>query len=173
MAHISHPTLQNVADLFNIAPVGLQFTLKAGTLPADTFSVIRFDLVERYNELFELDVLLMSPEPSVNFGAVLDNLAEFSIWQNGECIRTVTGMATAFEQGDTGFHQTAYRICIQPALWRLTQRRNSRIFQQQDIETILTTLLKEGHVPAYSFVFTTTLCGRRDIFLCPAKRRWV
>lgn len=79
MAHISHTDLRNAADLFNIAPVGLQFTLKAGTLPVETFSVIRFDLVERYNELFELDVLLMSPNPSINFGAVLDNLAEFSI----------------------------------------------------------------------------------------------
>lgn len=154
MAHISHTDLRNAADLFNIAPVGLQFTLKAGTLPVETFSVIRFDLVERYNELFELDVLLMSPNPSINFGAVLDNLAEFSIWQNGECLRTVTGMATVFEQGDTGFHKTAYRICIQPSLWRLTQRRNSRIFQQKNIETILTTLLKEGHVPAYTFNFT-------------------
>lgn len=154
MTYIKQSFSKPLRELFNITPTGLQFTLQAGTLPANTFSVISFDFIESYSELFELDVLLTSPDPSINFDAVLDNLAEFSIWQDGELLRQITGMATAFEQGDTGFHQTSYRVRIQPSLWRLTQRRNSRIFQQRDIENILTTLLKEGHVPAYTFEFT-------------------
>ena len=35
----------------------------------------------------------------------LDNQATLSIWRNGELLRSVSGMVSSFEQGDSGFRQ--------------------------------------------------------------------
>ncbi|WP_205634822.1 type VI secretion system tip protein TssI/VgrG, partial [Photorhabdus namnaonensis] len=44
-----------------------------------------------------------------------------------------------------------YDMTIRPDMWRATLRQNARIFQQQDIKTILTTLLKENGVRDVAF----------------------
>ena len=138
--------------LFKRSPSGLQFTLKAGSLPPTTFSVISFHVESRYNSLYCLDVAVSSPNPSVSAGAVLDGRAVLTIWQDGEAQQTFTGMVGDFEQGDSGFRLTHYRLKIYPDLWRTTLRHNSRIFQQKDIQTILSTILSENRVADYAFL---------------------
>ena len=138
--------------LFKRSPSGLQFTLKAGSLPPTTFSVISFHVESRYNSLYCLDIAVSSPNPSVSAGAVLDGRAVLTIWQDGEAQQTFTGMVGDFEQGDSGFRLTHYRLKIYPDLWRTTLRHNSRIFQQKDIQTILSTILSENRVADYAFL---------------------
>ena len=141
-----------LSSLLGSAPSGLQFTLEAGGLPAETFSVISFDAKSRYSELYCIELVVSSQNPAIDPSSVLDNRAVLSIWQNGEKLQTLAGMVTYFEQGDSGFRLTHYRLHIQPDLWRATLRRNSRIFQQKDIQTILSTILSENKVADYAFV---------------------
>ena len=125
---------------------GLQFTLTTSGLPDDTFVVVDFTLSEHYSTPYELHVGLASADPAVDFAAVLDQDAALHIWREGELQRSISGMVESMEQGDTGFHQTRYRMTLRPSLWRTTLRRNSRIFQQQSIEDIISTLLKEDGI---------------------------
>ena len=141
-----------LSSLLGSSPSGLQFTLEAGSLPAETFSVISFDAKARYSELYCIELAVSSQNPAIDPSSVLDNRAVLSIWQNGEKLQTLAGMVTYFEQGDSGFRLTHYRLHIQPDLWRATLRRNSRIFQQKDIQTILSTILSENKVADYAFV---------------------
>ncbi|WP_081758423.1 type VI secretion system tip protein VgrG [Chania multitudinisentens] len=134
-------------------PSGLQFTLTAVGLPPQTFVVVDFSLSEMYSSPFVLNVGLASADPAVDFAAVLDQDATLFIWREGVLQRSVTGMVASFEQGDTGFHQTRYSMVIRPALWRTSLRRNSRIFQQENIESIITTLLKENGINEFAFAF--------------------
>ncbi|MGJ0635964.1 type VI secretion system tip protein TssI/VgrG [Xenorhabdus bovienii] len=127
-------------------PSGLQFTLTAGGLPPQTFVVTNFTLNESFSQPFSLSVGLASADPAIDFPAVLDRTATLTILQNGIEQRSITGIVSRFEQGNTGLHQTTYQMTIRPDLWRTTLRQNSRIFQQQDIATILTTLLKEHNI---------------------------
>ena len=60
-------------------------------------------------------------------------------------------MVSSFEQGDSGFRQTFYRMEINPELWRLGLRRNSRIFQNESPIDILQSLLTENGVTQYRF----------------------
>ncbi|WP_319927724.1 type VI secretion system tip protein VgrG [Xenorhabdus littoralis] len=124
-------------------PSGLQFTLTAGGLPPQTFVVTDFTLTEGFSQPFSLSVGLASADPAIDFPAVLDRSATLTILQEGVEQRSITGMVARFEQGNTGLHQTTYQMTVRPDLWRTTLRQNSRIFQQQDISTIVTTLLKE------------------------------
>ncbi|CDG19895.1 VgrG [Xenorhabdus poinarii G6] len=139
--------LQKVGELLGLSvPSGLQFTLTAGSLPPATFVVTDFDLTEGFSQSFSLHVGLASADPAIDFPAVLDRSATLTITQDGIEQRSITGMVARFEQGNTGLHQTTYQMTICPDLWRTTLRQNSRIFQQQDIATILTTLLKEHNI---------------------------
>uniref|UniRef100_UPI000AA3A9D9 type VI secretion system tip protein TssI/VgrG n=1 Tax=Xenorhabdus eapokensis TaxID=1873482 RepID=UPI000AA3A9D9 len=127
----------------NSTPSGLQFTLTVGGLPPQTFVVTDFTLNEHFSQPFQLEVGLASADPAIDFPAVLDRSATLTITQDGIESRSITGMVASFEQGNTGLHQTTYQMSIRPDLWRTTLRQNSRIFQQQDIATIVTTILKE------------------------------
>ncbi|WP_438272210.1 type VI secretion system tip protein TssI/VgrG, partial [Serratia fonticola] len=132
-------------------PSGLQFTLFTANLPPQTFVVVDFSLTEMLSSPFVLNVGLASADPAIDFAAVLDEDATLEIKREGVLQRSITGMVASFEQGDTGLHQTRYSMVIRPALWRTTLRRNSRIFQQQSIENIITTLLKENGITDFAF----------------------
>ncbi|CAI1690741.1 Uncharacterized protein conserved in bacteria [Serratia fonticola] len=132
-------------------PSGLQFTLFTANLPPQTFVVVDFSLTEMLSSPFVLNVGLASADPAIDFAAVLDEDATLVIKREGVVQRSITGMVASFEQGDTGLHQTRYSMVIRPALWRTTLRRNSRIFQQQSIENIITTLLKENGITDFAF----------------------
>ena len=137
---------------FKRPPSGLQFTVTVAGLLPTTFSVINFDFLSRYNDLFCLDVAVSSADSEIDAVAILDKIATLSLWQDGELVQTLSGIVSAFEQGDTGFRLTHYRLQIRPELWRATLRHNSRIFQQKDIQSILSTILAENKVADYAFI---------------------
>ncbi|WP_174866833.1 type VI secretion system Vgr family protein [Pectobacterium polaris] len=130
---------------------GLQFTVKVGALPASTFAVVDFQLSEALNQPFALSLNLASPLPGIDFGAVLDQPCELLVWYEGELQRRVSGIVSAFAQGDTGFRRTRYQAEIRPALWRLGLRTNARLFQAQKPEAIIGALLEESGITDYAF----------------------
>ncbi|URG50296.1 type VI secretion system tip protein VgrG [Pectobacterium quasiaquaticum] len=130
---------------------GLQFTVKVGALPASTFAVVDFQLSEALNQPFALSLNLASALSDVDFGAVLDQPCELLVWYEGELKRRVSGIISAFAQGDTGFRRTRYQAEVRPALWRLGLRTNARLFQAQKPEVIIGTLLEESGITDYAF----------------------
>ncbi|UUT58056.1 type VI secretion system effector VgrG [Aeromonas hydrophila] len=130
---------------------GLQFTVKVGALPESTFVVAEFALDEALNRPFTLRLELASAQPDIDFGAVLDQPCELLVWYNGELQRRVCGVVSDFAQGDSGFRRTRYQLMVQPALWRLSLRQNSRIFQAQKPDEILSILLQEHGITDYAF----------------------
>ncbi|MEB6639476.1 type VI secretion system tip protein VgrG [Aeromonas caviae] len=130
---------------------GLQFTVKVGALPESTFVVAEFALDEALNQPFNLRLALASAQPDIDVGAVLDQPCELLVWYNGEPQRRVCGVVSDFAQGNSGFHRTRYQLMVQPALWRLSLRHNSRIFQAQKPDEILSILLQEHGITDYAF----------------------
>ncbi|WP_421203255.1 type VI secretion system tip protein VgrG [Aeromonas enteropelogenes] len=130
---------------------GLQFTVKVGALPEGTFVVAEFALEEGLNGPFQLRLELASPQSDIDFAAVLDQPCELLVWYNGELQRRVCGVVSDFAQGDSGFRRTRYQLLVQPALWRLSLRHNSRIFQAQKPDEILSILLQEHGITDYAF----------------------
>ncbi|WP_419236351.1 type VI secretion system Vgr family protein [Serratia fonticola] len=132
---------------------GLRFTLSVGDLPPKTFVVAGFTLHEQFSTLFTLELEVASASPNVEFRSILDKTATLTIWRETEVQRIVNGIVTSVEQGDTGLHQTRYRLSVRPALWRAGLRQNSRIFQQQGFQEILETLMKENNIIDYAHAF--------------------
>ncbi|QLK63372.1 type VI secretion system tip protein VgrG (plasmid) [Enterobacteriaceae bacterium Kacie_13] len=135
---------------------GTRFTFTAGTATRDTFAVVSFHLSQCYSELFTLNVVLLSSDPAVGVDKVLDEMATLTIWQGEEIKRRVRGIVTFFEQGDTGKHQTQYRLTIRPYFWRSSQRQNCRSFQNLNIVAILDPLLREMGVLKHDTLFRSS-----------------
>lgn len=106
------------------------------------FEVVAFTLQEGLSQPFHLDIQLSSDNPNVNFGAVLDRPALFTIWRGEQPVRRVHGLISLFNQGDTGFRRTRYRAVVEPTLARAGLRSNWRIFQQQSVPQIIDAVLK-------------------------------
>ncbi len=141
---------------------GLQFTVTVGALSPDTFAVVKFELDEQLNlhlldehgqwaGPFQLAIELASYQANVDVEDVLDQPCELVVWFDGQVQRRISGVVSQFDEGDTGFRRTRYRVEVRPALWRLSLRRNCRIFQHQTPQEIISVLLQEMGIVDYAF----------------------
>ncbi|AQU81417.1 MULTISPECIES: type VI secretion system Vgr family protein [unclassified Halomonas] len=137
---------------------GLQFTL---TLPGvDDIAVMDFTHREALSQPFELIVNLASRDDTLDAAELLDREAALTIWQDGEPLRQIHGVICEFGRGDRGHRRTFYSLVLRPALWRLSLRQNSRIFQKADPFTIINTLCDEQGITDVSFAVTRDLPER-------------
>lgn len=134
---------------------GLRFTLEVDGLPPDAFAVVSFHLNQSLSSLFSLDLSLVSQQfLSLEFAQVLDKMAYLTIWQGDEVQRRVKGVVTWFELGENDKNQMLYSMKVHPPLWRAGLRQNFRIFQNEDIKSILGTMLQENGLTEWSPLFS-------------------
>ncbi|PRY62794.1 Rhs element Vgr protein, partial [Vreelandella songnenensis] len=137
---------------------GLHFTL---TLPGvDDIAVVDFTHREALSQPFELVLNLASRDGSLEAAELLDREATLTVWQDGEVLRQVHGIVSEFGRGDRGHRRTFYSLVLRPALWRLSLRHNSRIFQKVDPLTIINTLCDERGITDVAFAVTRELPER-------------
>ncbi|EFB6362679.1 type VI secretion system tip protein VgrG [Escherichia coli] len=109
--------------------------------------MVSFHLNQSLSSLFSLDLSLVSQQfLSLEFAQVLDKMAYLTIWQGDEVQRRVKGVVTWFELGENDKNQMLYSMKVHPPLWRAGLRQNFRIFQNEDIKSILGTMLQENGV---------------------------
>ncbi|TRM50311.1 type VI secretion system tip protein VgrG [Achromobacter sp. LC458] len=118
------------------------------------FDVIEFTLDEALSETYRLCVELSSFDPAVDFGALLDQPALFTIWRGAVAVRHVHGVVTEFVQGDTGFRRTRYRLVLEPSLARAALCSDWRIYQHLSAPEILADVIKRQGIADYEQVTT-------------------
>ncbi|OKV49556.1 type VI secretion system tip protein VgrG [Escherichia coli] len=134
---------------------GLRFTLEVDGLPPDAFAVVSFHLTQSLSSLFSLNLSLVSQQfLSLEFPQILDKMAYLTVWQGDDVQRRGKGVVTWFELGENDKNQMLYSMKVCPPLWRTGLRQNFRIFQNEDIESILATILKENGVTEWSPLFS-------------------
>ena len=126
-----------------------RYTLDAGE--KHTFDVISFKLTEGLSEPFRLELMLSSFDPNISFSALMDQSVTFTFWQREQPVRYLNGIVTSFGLGKTGFVRTHYQMVMEPALARAAFQSDSRIFQHQNSEKIIRTLLQKNRVEKVSF----------------------
>ncbi|MBE0464322.1 MAG: type VI secretion system Vgr family protein [Halomonadaceae bacterium] len=133
---------------------GLQFTL---TLPgANGIAVVRFTHREALSEPFILSVEFASRIHDLSPSDCLDQAATLTIWQDGEPLRRIHGIVSEFGRGDRGHRRSFYHVEIRPALWRLSLRHNSRIFQDTNPYQAINILASERGITDLGFATTRT-----------------
>ncbi len=114
----------------------------------DSLSVRHFAIREEISGLFEVDVLARSPLEEIDLEGIVDKGAGFGFNSGVNFLTTQsriwTGVCSHMELIQTeSMGLSTYFIKIVPALWRTTQRRNSRIFQHMTIPDIVLKVLGE------------------------------
>ncbi|MFC3285795.1 type VI secretion system Vgr family protein [Litchfieldella rifensis] len=133
---------------------GWQFTLALAGHDALDLAVVDFTHRERLSHPFELSVKFASHNGDLSPAEWLDRQVTLIIWQDGEVLRRVNGIVAEFRRGDRGHRRTHYAVVIRPALWRLSLRHNSRIFQHVSPLTIVNTLCAERGITDVAFAVT-------------------
>ncbi|WBM68868.1 type VI secretion system tip protein VgrG [Buttiauxella sp. WJP83] len=132
---------------------GLRFTLEVDGLAETDTAVLRFHLAQHYSQPFQLNVDIASTLSDLTATDFLEKNATLTVWQGTQTQRTVSGIVTAVTVGENNRWQTGYHLMISPPLWRGGLRQNFRIFQQQDIKSITSTLLSENGITEWTPVF--------------------
>ncbi|EBP4342228.1 type VI secretion system tip protein VgrG [Salmonella enterica] len=125
---------------------GLRFTLQVDGQEADTFAVVNFWLRQNMSAPFVLEVDVASKKFDREAKNLLEKNATLTIYQGQKELRYVKGIVASFAMKENNRLQMLYRFRIYPSLWRCDLRQNFRIFQQEDIKTITSTLLGENGV---------------------------
>lgn len=125
---------------------GLRFTLDvAGQLP-QTFAIVNFSLYLNYSILAELKLDVASKAFNKEAKELLEKKATLTIWQGAKVIYCFSGVIATFSTKESNNWQMLYTLTVKTPLWRCSLRKNNRIFQQENIQSISTTLLNENGV---------------------------
>ena len=112
----------------------------------DGLDVRNFAVQERLSSLFQVNLVAVSENPSIDFDAVVGQPARFTL-HAGTHERFWTGLCNHFEQVRVEPNGVStYQLSIVPALWLLTQRKNHRMFQQISEPDIVLKVLKEWDI---------------------------
>ncbi|BBB24993.1 type VI secretion system Vgr family protein [Amphritea japonica] len=129
---------------------------------AEQFSLLRLEGAEEISSLFEFAIEVVSADGDIDFSTLigqsafvtlLDQTDSASFDLNSESVRHIHGMVARVSLGEQGLHQSSYHITLVPRLWMLKHRKNSRIFQHQNIQQIIDTILAEAGLNADEFRF--------------------
>ena len=120
--------------------------LELDVASSDRLDVRNFAVQERLSSLFQVNLVALSDNPSIDFDAVVGQPARFTL-HAGTHDRFWTGLCNHFEQvrvEPSGL--STYQLSIVPTLWLLTQRKNHRMFQQMSEPDIVLEVLKEWNI---------------------------
>lgn len=134
-------------------------------LGPDALLLERLSGTEALSRPFELKLGLLAEKP-VDFGLVVGRPATVTLTLGNGTLRYFNGIIRRFRQGEwiagpTGVDTfLRYRAELVPALWLLSRRVQSRIFQQKSVPDILKTVLQtDWHLPV-RFQLTWTYPSR-------------
>lgn len=105
-------------------------------LGPDALVLLRFEMREYVDELFEYTVEALSVQEHIDFDTLLGTQAEVSVLAEGDT-RYFTGYVTEAVWTGSGENGYTYRLTLRPWFWLLSQRRTQRIFHDMSPNDIL------------------------------------
>ena len=126
----------------------------ATPLGADYLLINKLTASEGLSKLFNFEVELLHDEgedsgyePTViDVSKILGQAVEITLRQRDGTQRSFAGIVNQFSQGRREHRFSYYYATIVPAVWVLTQRQRSRIFQHQSVPEILRRVLADFDV---------------------------
>jgi type VI secretion system secreted protein VgrG len=131
------------------------------SLPFEGASIESFESVERFSELFSITAVLICQD-EVDFFSYIGQAATITIniddnparYFNGEIVA-----ASFLEWLAVGFR---YEIRLAPKYWRLTRKQNYKIFQSMTALDIVSAVISDSGMSAYTSELQSTTCPSRD-----------
>lgn len=125
---------------------GLRFTLSIDGQEETALAVVDFTLYQQYSRPFVMEVHVASTLFGLTAPDFLEKNTVLTLWQGNTPQRYISGIVTTVARANNDGWQMHYHLTLAPRLWRCGLRQNFRIFQQQDIQAISSTLLTENGI---------------------------
>ena len=132
----------------DLSSAQLAFQVAGGEV--DRFHVVRYCGTEGLCQLYRFEIELVSVETAFAFDDVVGKSAVLSI-NTAQGQRWFHGVISRFEMTGETSGQTYFRTELVPAVWLLTHRYNSRIFQGKTVPEIISDVLIKGGIPSDRF----------------------
>src|SRR5262245_18119009 len=122
-----------------------QMAFKVTGRELDEFQMIRFRGTEGISQLYRFDIDLVAESSDIALAVLVGKSAVLSIFTSvGE--RWFHGLVSRFEMDGETHEQVYFLAELVPALWLLTHRYNSRIFQNKNVKEIITQVFTDAGI---------------------------
>ena len=98
---------------------------------------------EALGQPFVYEVDLLSEDPNLDLSVLLGQPASVALERNDATIRYFHGIVTHFALAGEHGRYIRYRAVLRPWLWLLSNRTNSRIFQNKTVPDVLKAMFRE------------------------------
>ncbi|MCB9661852.1 MAG: type VI secretion system tip protein TssI/VgrG [Polyangiales bacterium] len=111
-----------------------------------TWVVASVDAQQAMNEPYRVDIDLRTDDMTVEGGQLLGQSCALLI-ERGTVQHRLSGVVGSVRTGSTARDQVSVHVRVVPALWGLSQQRDTRIFQDLPVPKILATVLEAALQP--------------------------
>ena len=118
-------------------------------LGEDVLLLTSFEGEEEISRLFSLKVTMMSMETSIKPADIVGQNVTIELYDSDDEACYFNGHVRSFSNQGSGDRGTIYSAQIVPALWFLTRRKDSRIFQEMSVVDILKKVFDEAGMSDY------------------------
>lgn len=139
------PLLDRVQSGSGGAAFAQEFHLAVGVVPAAAFEIAVFQGTEAMSDLYAFDVVA-GVDPTVAELLRIGDPARLTIPTRGG-VRSVHGVVSEIVRAAADTGRETLRIRIVPALFALTKRTSTRVFQGLPVDAIVGRVLEEHAVP--------------------------
>lgn len=139
--------------------------ISRGSMPADTFGVVRFSGFEGLSCVYQFDIELISEDPAIDMNEVVQNPARFAILREEGDIHFY-GIPVTFEQMHEVDGTVFYRVVLAPRLWWLSQTHHNQVFLDKTVPEILEDVLKDGGLTENDFELRLEAEYRKWSYIC-------
>ena len=129
------------------------YELHFSELEEDAVRVLAFEGIENISRLFKYSFQLLSENPQLKPEEILNKKATFTMNRGDEDPLAIHGIISRFEQRGQSPDYVSYYAELVPKMWRLGLTFQSRIFQNMDIEKIVTEVLETSEFSSDDFEF--------------------
>ncbi len=120
------------------------YELKLINLPEGSVKVLAFKGEEAISRLFCYKIELVSDDPELDPGDILNQKASLVMNRGDEDPIQIHGIISHFEQRGRTPNYVQYYAELVPRMWRLTLTKQSEIFQKMDIQKIVSQILEDS-----------------------------
>ena len=129
------------------------YKIKFTELEEDKLRILAFEGEEKISELYEYRFELISEDPEIDPGKILNKKATFILTRGDEDPIKISGIISLFEQRGRTPDYVSYYAVLVPKLWRLNLTFRNEVYQKLNVEKIVTQVLKDSGLAGEDYKF--------------------
>jgi type VI secretion system secreted protein VgrG len=122
-------------------------------LAEDAVQVLSFEGEENISQLFKYRITLLSDDAELDAESILNKTATFIMTRGDDDPIKIHGIISHFEQRGRMPDYVMYYVELVPKMWRLGLTYQSEIYQNMDIEQLVTKVLQDSGFSGEDFKF--------------------